>query len=486
MIAFSWLQLPFLSMLQNDNGSSPRGSLLIWLVNLNVYGNTKVSLNKNRFKIHHSVLLRCCYKHPICETIEVLPFCEKDPDVGVTPLPFATVNKNVNLEILDNNREAPHHFMKTRSRELWASTYLKASLHLAHMTSYPNLEQCDMVYEKEEPHQNLSKRVRPTLDGRLDVRKVSCKKVAKARCSPNLLVSIATAWVGERQERGEVPKILGWLAYIPWKEGRKWWISSGNQFNNFTRPQGVRDILVREEGEPHRLQFSFNKELMIGLGKQPQISFLQLECVSKNPLYHSDQCSLCKIKTLCLDMGLGRGVREFWRCNHKAGSPFGNDIEINVQLTPVGGKNANTVIKTEYLQIANSPRKYGQQSSYCLKDGAQMKSHIPLLNGRMYDTKFESQFYMISDSNNRIYSSGNVYPKSSNLPKGEYNLQLYLRHDNVQILEKMRHLVLFIEEKDVIRLNFVSQPDGPLIGNGSVLVEAISYGKLSFAEQGLA
>ncbi|KAJ1399212.1 Tripeptidyl-peptidase II domain [Sesbania bispinosa] len=155
-----------------------------------------------------------------------------------------------------------------------------------------------------------------------------------------------------------------------------------------------------------------------------------------------------------------------------------------------------------------------------LEDGAQVKPHIPLLNDRIYDTKFESQFYMISDSNKRIYSCGDVYPSSSNLPKGEYNLQLYLRHDNVQILEKMRHLVLFIErnleEKDVVRLSFFSQPDGPLVGNGSfkssllvpgmkeglylgppqkeklpknspqgsVLVGAISYGKLSFADHG--
>ncbi|KAK2367082.1 tripeptidyl-peptidase [Trifolium repens] len=154
-----------------------------------------------------------------------------------------------------------------------------------------------------------------------------------------------------------------------------------------------------------------------------------------------------------------------------------------------------------------------------LEDGAQVKPHIPLLNDRIYDTKFESQFYMISDSNKRVYSRGDAYPSSSNLPKGEYNLQLYLRHDNVQILEKMRHLVLFLErnleEKDVIHLNFFSQPDGPLMGNGSfkssllipgikeglylgppqkeklpknsqqgsVLVGAISYGKLSFADQ---
>ncbi|RDY13416.1 Tripeptidyl-peptidase 2, partial [Mucuna pruriens] len=155
-----------------------------------------------------------------------------------------------------------------------------------------------------------------------------------------------------------------------------------------------------------------------------------------------------------------------------------------------------------------------------LEDGAQIKPHIPLLNDRIYDTKFESQFYMISDLNKRVYSSGDVYPSSSNLPKGEYILQLYLRHDNVQILEKMRHLVLFIErnleEKDVIRLSFFSQPDGSLMGNGSfkssslvpgikeglylgpppkeklpknslqgsVLLGAISYGKLSFADQG--
>ncbi|XP_019427274.1 PREDICTED: tripeptidyl-peptidase 2-like isoform X2 [Lupinus angustifolius] len=153
-----------------------------------------------------------------------------------------------------------------------------------------------------------------------------------------------------------------------------------------------------------------------------------------------------------------------------------------------------------------------------LEDEAEVKPQIPFLNDRIYDTKFESQFYVISDSNKRVYSSGDAYPNSTKLPKGEYNLQLYLRHDNVQILEKMKQLVLFIEQnlgdKDVIRLCFFSQPDGPLTGNGSfksstlvpgikeafylspplkdklpknsslgsVLVGAISYGELSFSE----
>ncbi|KAK7313910.1 hypothetical protein VNO77_39115 [Canavalia gladiata] len=35
--------------------------------------------------------------------------------------------------------------------------------------------------------------------------------------------------------------------------------------------------------------------------------------------------------------------------------PFDNDIEMNVQLIPAGGKIANTITKTEYSQIANAP-----------------------------------------------------------------------------------------------------------------------------------
>ncbi|CAH9123538.1 unnamed protein product [Cuscuta epithymum] len=116
-----------------------------------------------------------------------------------------------------------------------------------------------------------------------------------------------------------------------------------------------------------------------------------------------------------------------------------------------------------------------------VEDMVEVKPLIPLLNNRIYDNKFESQFYMISDSNKRVYTMGDVYPKSSKLPKGEYSLQLYLRHDNVQYLEKMKQLVLFIERtleaKDTIQLNFYGQPDGPVTGDSnfssSVLIPGV-------------
>ncbi|XP_031502252.1 tripeptidyl-peptidase 2 isoform X2 [Nymphaea colorata] len=106
-----------------------------------------------------------------------------------------------------------------------------------------------------------------------------------------------------------------------------------------------------------------------------------------------------------------------------------------------------------------------------LEETAEITPRLPLLNNRIYDNKFESQFYMVSDSNKRIYGTGDVYPKPLKLPKGDYTLRMSIRHENIHYLEKMKELVLFIERnleaKDFIHLSCFSQPDGPITGNSS-------------------
>ncbi|KAA8533720.1 hypothetical protein F0562_031237 [Nyssa sinensis] len=193
--------------------------------------------------------------------------------------------------------------------------------------------------------------------------------------------------------------------------------------------------------------------------------------------------------------------------------------KIRVPYRPIDAKLSTLPTDRDKLPSGKQILALTLTYKFKLEDGAEVKPQVPLLNNRIYDNKFESQFYMISDSNKRVYAMGDVYPDSKKLPKGEYTLQLYLRHDNVQYLEKMKQLVLFIErnleEKEVIRLSFYSQPDGPVMGNGSfkssvlvpgvkeafyvgpplkdklpknssegsVLLGAISYGKLSFGVQ---
>ncbi|KAK1289335.1 hypothetical protein QJS10_CPB18g01565 [Acorus calamus] len=102
-----------------------------------------------------------------------------------------------------------------------------------------------------------------------------------------------------------------------------------------------------------------------------------------------------------------------------------------------------------------------------LEDGAEIKPRVPLLNNCEYNIEY--LFYMISDSNKRVYATGDVSSKYVKLQKGVYDLHLYIRHANVEILEKLKQLVLFIERKlkDVIPLSFFSKPDGPIMGNST-------------------
>ncbi|XP_057476526.1 tripeptidyl-peptidase 2-like isoform X2 [Actinidia eriantha] len=145
--------------------------------------------------------------------------------------------------------------------------------------------------------------------------------------------------------------------------------------------------------------------------------------------------------------------------------------KIRVPYRPIDAKMSTLSTNRDKLPSGKHILALTLTYKFKLEDGAEVKPQIPLLNNRIYDNKFESQFYMISDSNKRVYAMGDVYPNSTKLPKGEYNIHLYLRHDNVQYLEKMKQLVLFIErkleDKEVIRLSFYSQPDGPVMGNGS-------------------
>ncbi|XP_065869545.1 tripeptidyl-peptidase 2 isoform X2 [Euphorbia lathyris] len=193
--------------------------------------------------------------------------------------------------------------------------------------------------------------------------------------------------------------------------------------------------------------------------------------------------------------------------------------KIRVPYRPIDAKLTTLTADRDKLPSGKQTLALTLTYKFKLEDAAEIKPQVPLLNNRVYDTKFESQFYMISDANKRVYAMGDVYPNSSKLPKGEYSLRLFLRHDHVQYLEKLKQLVLFIErnldDKDVIRLNFFSEPDGPVMGNGafkssvlvpgkreaiylgppakeklpksaaqgSVLLGAISYGKLSSVSQ---
>jgi tripeptidyl-peptidase-2 len=72
---------------------------------------------------------------------------------------------------------------------------------------------------------------------------------------------------------------------------------------------------------------------------------------------------------------------------------------------------------------------------------------VPLLNRFVYDSEIEAQMSFTRDENKQLLGVGDIYPDAITLKKGEYTVQLALRHEDPAVLEKLRTLPMLIERK---------------------------------------
>lgn len=78
------------------------------------------------------------------------------------------------------------------------------------------------------------------------------------------------------------------------------------------------------------------------------------------------------------------------------------------------------------------------------KSSQELSLNAPLLSSVLYESEFESQFWMVFDVNKMMVQSGDAYSGSTyfKLDKGDYVIKLQIRHEKKELLEKANDTVV--------------------------------------------
>ncbi|KAL2642830.1 hypothetical protein R1flu_010417 [Riccia fluitans] len=163
-------------------------------------------------------------------------------------------------------------------------------------------------------------------------------------------------------------------------------------------------------------------------------------------------------------------------------APSATLTSVRVPYRPVESKIEPLSASRDKLSNGRQIYALTLKYKFSLGEAAEVTPRLSYLNNRIYDTEFESQFYMIFDVNKRVLGSGDCYPKKVKLPKGDYLLRMLVRHDNVNYLEKLKKSPLLLdrklEEKNYVKLNFFSHIDGALTGGEQLKGKTLAPGEI--------
>lgn len=97
---------------------------------------------------------------------------------------------------------------------------------------------------------------------------------------------------------------------------------------------------------------------------------------------------------------------------------------------------------------------------------------LPLLNNVLYESEFDSQFWMCFDANKRLVASGDAYAGNTftKLLKGEYTIRVQVRHEKKELLEKVNEATLSIAFKltSPLNLDVFGSFKGALLGEKKI------------------
>ncbi|XP_006813380.1 tripeptidyl-peptidase 2-like, partial [Saccoglossus kowalevskii] len=99
---------------------------------------------------------------------------------------------------------------------------------------------------------------------------------------------------------------------------------------------------------------------------------------------------------------------------------------------------------------------------------AEITPNCPLLSDMLYENDYEGQIWLMFDNNKQYIGAGDAYPNqySLKLDKGDYTIRMQIRHEKKEALDKLKDLLLLIEQKlsSTISLDVYTTMNGALTG----------------------
>jgi len=87
--------------------------------------------------------------------------------------------------------------------------------------------------------------------------------------------------------------------------------------------------------------------------------------------------------------------------------------------------------------------------SFHIPKATEVTPNSPVLSDVLYESEFESQLWMLFDSNKHFLAAGDAYPSKYvvKVEKGDYVLKLHIRHEKKDLLDKMVDQPLLLNQK---------------------------------------
>ncbi|XP_015173140.1 PREDICTED: tripeptidyl-peptidase 2 isoform X4 [Polistes dominula] len=106
-----------------------------------------------------------------------------------------------------------------------------------------------------------------------------------------------------------------------------------------------------------------------------------------------------------------------------------------------------------------------------------------LLSDLLYESEYESQMWMIYDSNKQLIACGDAYPSKytiQKLEKGDYTIKMHVRHEKKELLDRLTEMPLLLSQKlnNPITLDVYASQTQALIGGKKMVAASIPPGHI--------